>query len=398
MSTQEAAGTAVQGQLKASARWADGLTRAKRSIPFAARARLWLGIAAAALALSAVALLVRGVNPGIDFHGGTQLMLVDVQETNTGEVLTAVRRHADLPDVQVSQINQADFAIRTVRLSAQEIDELSAGLQAAFDITDEHVVVTNLGAWWGGAETRTALIGAVITVLLAGLVIALYLKSWRMGLSALVGLVCDVVIVLGLFALFGWEFTMGSLVALLLVMVFSLADKLVMFDKVREFTHDALTQFQATYAEKAVLGLNQMVTRSLSLAGIVILPLLAVVIVAFLPSGPLALRGPALVLLFGLTIALFSSLFVSGALFTLVTSRSLLHAQHAARVLKRRQKGGEEEGGQASGPRQDQVDSSEDSRQADVPVTATALAPGGHRGTSRQPKRTSKSQRSKSGK
>ena len=393
MTTQETVDAATQGKLWASTQWADDLYHGRRSIPFAKQAVRWLVIAALALLVSALALLIRGVNPGTDFHGGTQFVVSDVQGTNTGEVLAAIRSHANLPEVQVTQLNEVDFTIRTVGIPANEVETLSAGLQESLQITSEQIVATDFGPSWGSAETLTALAGTAVASVLAVLVIGLYLKSWRMGLSALVGLVFDVIVVLGILAIFGWEFTIGSLVAMLIVVVFSLADKLVILEKLREQTKDMETQFQSTYKEKATLGLNQMVTRSLSLLGVLVLPLIAVLVASFLPGGPVALRGPSLVLVLGMTTVLASSLFVTGTVSTLLTARNPVFSMHNATVLKRREKQGKEENKETSS--QSQLAAEVKSDEVNGSLTAAHLRPGGHRGTSQQPKRTSKAQRAK---
>ena len=157
-----------------------------------------------------------------------------------------------------------------------------------------------------------------------------------MALAAMVALVHDVVITVGIYALVGFEVTPATIIGVLTILGFSLYDTVVVFDKVKENTRGILGQSRMTYSEAANLALNQTFIRSVNTSIVALLPVAAILFVGVGLLGAGTLKDLALALFIGLLAGTYSSLFVATPFLCQLKERQPNIKALQARVMARR--------------------------------------------------------------
>lgn len=270
---------------------------------------------AAALVLASVLLLLRpGLNFGIDFRGGIQ---VEVAATAPAD-LSSYRAQLDglgLGEVSLQTMDgegrllvrleqqpggeaQQTAAVERLKVAVQQIDP-----GASFERTE--VVGPKVSG-----ELATAGVLAVILASIAMLVYIWVRFEWPFAVGAILTLVLDVVLTLGLFAWTGLDFSLTAIAALLTLVGYSVNDKVVVYDRMRE---NLRARRELPLREAINLSINQTLTRSLYTS-----------VTAFLAVLPLALWGGAAVasfavpMAFGIVIAAASSVFIAAPILLLL--------------------------------------------------------------------------------
>ena len=145
-------------------------------------------------------------------------------------------------------------------------------------------------------------------------VIALYLSlrfEWRMALAAIIAVLHDIIITVGVYAVTGFEVTPATVVAFLTILGYSLYDTVVVFDKVRDNTARLGTVRGDTYSSMVNRSLNQVLIRSINTSLVALLPVGSLLFVGTWVFGGLALKDFALALFVGLLTGAYSSIFVA---------------------------------------------------------------------------------------
>ncbi|HHT90188.1 MAG: protein translocase subunit SecF [Bacillota bacterium] len=260
------------------------------------------------VALSALFLLVPGLNLGVDFTGGTILERQTAQNVTTA----AVRRVLDgaVPEVDLSgavvQIldlpNQ--FVVRTRELSNADIIRIDQAFQNEFGSLVE-LRTDVVGPVIGRELVRNALIAIAVSAL-GILAYVSWRFEYRFAAVAVACLLHDVLIVLGFFAITGREVNSPFVAAALTVLGYSINNTIVVFDRVRENLRSKKKQ---SGEELVNQSLNQTLTRSLNTSITTLL-----VIVMLVIFGGSAIGDFAVALLFGVLLGTYSSLFVAAPL------------------------------------------------------------------------------------
>ncbi len=155
-----------------------------------------------------------------------------------------------------------------------------------------------------------ALLGLGVFLVLVVLFIWAYFREWKMSVGAIVALVHDLIITVGVYALSGFEVTPATVTGILTILGFSLYDTVVVFDKVRENTKN-LARTRQTYAEAANLAVNQTLVRSINTSIVALLPVGALLYVGVVSLGSGALKDLALALFVGMAAGAYSSIFIA---------------------------------------------------------------------------------------
>ncbi len=140
---------------------------------------------------------------------------------------------------------------------------------------------------------------------------AVYFRTWKMAVAGLVALLHDLVITVGIYALFGFEITPSSMIGFLTILGYSLYDTVVVFDKVRENTAEAFLTRRITYTQAANLAVNQTLVRSINTTIVALLPIAAILVVGFTLLGPGTLLDLSLALFVGIAVGAYSSIFIA---------------------------------------------------------------------------------------
>ena len=179
--------------------------------------------------------------------------------------------------------------------------------------------VNAVSASWGSEITKKA-VRALVFFFIA---IALYISirfEWRMAVGAILAVVHDVFISVGIYSVFGFQVTPETVVAFLTILGFSLYDTIVVFDKVHENTK-RLTGGRRTYADIVNLSMNQTLMRSLNTSLAAVLPVLSLLVVGSWIMGAVALQDFAVALLVGLITGSYSSIFVATPILAVLKER-----------------------------------------------------------------------------
>ncbi|HIF0140551.1 TPA: protein translocase subunit SecF, partial [Legionella anisa] len=254
--------------------------------------------------LSIGALMIHGLKWGLDFTGGTQI-----------EVSYASA--ADLPSIRES-LNKAGFKEAQV-VSYGTSKDVLISIAPREDKAQARLVDQVMSALPGAVKQRVDFVGpqvgqelatkgalAVLVSLLATMIYIAMRFEYRLAVSSAVALVHDPVLILGIFAFFGFEFDLKALAGLLAVIGYSLNDTIVVFDRVRE---NFIKVRRSSPIEIMNISINQTLSRTIMTSVLT----LFVVLALFIYGGE-AIRGFSLALIIGIVIGTYSSIYVAGAL------------------------------------------------------------------------------------
>jgi preprotein translocase subunit SecF len=284
----------------------------KRSIDFIKRQKTWYALSGLLIALALVGIFVKGLNFGIEFSGGSEFRVQGVSSSEGyEEKAQAAISQAGIGGNVVSTIVGQDTVRVQSEAAAGRTDEAQAALAKQFGVKVGSVSASLIGPSWGQSVSQQAIRGLVVFLILVTIVMALYFRTWKMAVSGLVALLHDLVITVGIYALFGFEITPSSMIGFLTILGYSLYDTVVVFDKVRENTTDALRTKRVTYSAAANLAVNQTLVRSINTTVVALLPIAAVLVVGFTLLGPGTLLDLSLALFIGIAVGAYSSIFIA---------------------------------------------------------------------------------------
>ena len=267
----------------------------------------WLGVSAAALALAVLGIVTQGLNLGVEFTGGRQLDYSVTNDVTIEEARTAVA-DAGFPEAVVQTADTpADFTVRTGEISNEEeqrIEDELAAVGGAVDKIDDQ----QIGASLGEELRNNALIAFGVAFLAQLLYLAIRFK-WTFGVSAVIAMAHDVVLVVGLFAWLEKPIDGIFLAAAMTIVGLSVNDTVVVFDRVRERWFGSKPE--ETFNDLANKAAVETVPRTVNtgLGAMFILAALAIL-------GGDSLRDFAIALLVGLVVGTYSSVFLATPILT----------------------------------------------------------------------------------
>ena len=277
-------------------------------IDFMGKRKLAMVFSAIVLVVALGALFMRGLSLGIDFTGGT-LIELGYEEDADIPAIRAVLEQGGYGDSSVQQFGTArDVLIRLAQReegsSSRVSNEVFGLLSNAVDGMVELRRVEFVGPQVGEELTEDGAL-AVLVALMAILVYVALRFEWRFAVGSVIALVHDVVFTVGLFALLQIEFDLPVLAAVLAVIGYSLNDTIVVYDRVRE---NFRKMRKGTPTEIINISLNQTLSRTLVTSMTTVLVLLAL----FFLGGEI-IHGFAFALLVGVLIGTYSSIYVASS-------------------------------------------------------------------------------------
>jgi preprotein translocase subunit SecF len=305
---------------------ASGLTRfgndlytGERSVPFIGLRRVWLAIGVALMVIAIAVPFVRGggnpaegFNFGIEFRGGSQFQVSQAESTDPVVAEEAVHSVVEDAVVHVTTVGEDGVRVQTDQLTNPQTQEVAAALKTAYDTTE--VTSSFIGPTWGADITRQALLGLGVFLALALILMAIYFRTWKMSMAAILSLLHDLVITVGVYAATGFEITPAAVIGFLTILGFSLYDTVVVFDKIRENTSELGDDATRTFGETVNLAVNQTLVRSINTGVVAALPVAAILFLGSFVLGADTMRDISLALLLGTLIVNYSTPFVASSL------------------------------------------------------------------------------------
>lgn len=284
------------------------LYRGEVSYDFVGRKKLWYTISGLILILAAVGLFGRGLNLGIEFRGGAEFQVVSSVPGVDRAKAAAERVGIDNPIV--TQLGNGTVRVQTPELDETSRNSLVKELASEFSVAETEVRVQIVGPSWGSDITAKAVNALLVFLVLVSLFLAVAFE-WRMAIAALIALLHDVVITVGIYALTGFEVTPATVIGVLTILGFSLYDTVVVFDKVKENTRNITRQNRFSYSAAANLALNQTLVRSINTSIVALLPVTALLVIGAGVLGAGTLRDLSLALFVGMLAGTYSSIAIA---------------------------------------------------------------------------------------
>ena len=321
------------------ATWGNELYTGKRSYPFVGKRKMWFAIAGLLVILSILVPVVKGgFNLGIEFRGGSQFVVTSVANATQQPGIDALASVVPESVAHVSTVGDSGVRVQTDQLTPAETLEVAAALAAAYDVPEDEVTSSFIGPVWGADVTKQTIQGLVVFLLLAALGMALYFRTWKMSLAAIVALMADLIITVGIYAATGFELTPAAVIGILTILAYSLYDTVVVFDKIRENTTEDAVKSKHTFAESTNLAVNQTLVRSINTSVVAALPVAAILFFGSFVLGADTLRDISLALFIGILVGTWSTVFLAAPMYSQFREREKAIKIHDQQVLAAREK------------------------------------------------------------
>ena len=279
------------------------------SFDFIGNRRRWYSISAIFILLSIGALVIQGLHLGIEFKGGSSYT-VNKSGISIEQARSSVSGAGIPGEIIVQKIGNDKVRIQTGALTAEQSKAVESSLTKTFGVTLESIDTQLVGPSWGKEITKKALYGLFAFLIAIMLFLAMAFEP-KMAISAIVAVVHDVFITVGIYALVGFDVTPATVIGFLTILGYSLYDTVVVFDKVRENTKSVAAVGKVTYSQAANLAVNQTIVRSANTSLIALLPVGSILFVGAGLLGAGTLKDLSLALFIGLAVGTYSSIFIA---------------------------------------------------------------------------------------
>ena len=289
------------------------LVKSETVFDFFKRGKVWLGLSSVMVVVAFVSFLAQGLNYGIDFKGGTTLRTDSVQLVDVSEY-RAVIAPLELGEVTITEVFDPTFAadqnVATVVIQAQIGEEsvsnnTISSVQDALSKLDPNITfpaVESVGPTVSGELIQSAVLAVILAI--GAVLIYIWLRfEWQFALGAVVALVHDVVLTIGIFSELNIRFDLAIIAALLTIVGYSLNDTVVVFDRVRE----NLRKYKSKELKEVLnLSINETLSRTFMTSFTTLLALISLYVL-----GGDVIRGFVFAMIWGVIVGTYSSIFVA---------------------------------------------------------------------------------------
>ncbi len=291
------------------------LVKQNTNFDFFSRWKLWLGISGLMVVVAFASFLLQGLNFGIDFRGGTTIRTESPQPVTISEYRDAMAP-LGLGDITITEVFDPQFRedqnVAMVRIQAQDGEEAvttemieaveGALVQVRPDI--KFISVESVGPKVSGELINTAIIAVVLAI--GAVLIYIWLRfEWQFAAGAVLALVHDVVLTIGVFSELQIRFDLAIIAALLTIVGYSLNDTVVVFDRVRE----NLRKYKKRPLNEVLnMSINETLSRTFMTSVTTLLALIALFVL-----GGDVIRGFVFAMIWGVIVGTYSSIFVATA-------------------------------------------------------------------------------------
>ncbi len=282
--------------------------------------KLWFAISGIAIALGLIFMAINGLNFGIDFTGGTSIQVNIGKAFDISEVRSIIDKYDKEAIVTYAGQNNDIALVKTkVAMDVAAQGEIIKGFQDKFGVEQTNIEFQTIGATIGGELTRQAL----IALLLANLGILVYISirfEWKFGISAIIALLHDVLIMLAVYSVTQIAINASFIAAILTIVGYSINDTIVVFDRIRENKKhlkkvDHNTLINQSISETIARSINTSVTTLITVLTLYIL-------------GVPAIKDFALPLVVGILAGTYSSIFIASPVWVMLDKKLKLRGAH----------------------------------------------------------------------
>lgn len=282
------------------------------AIDFYGRRLIGAVVSAILLIVTMVSLFAQGLNLGIDFEGGTSWDVPAESFTvaDADNVLKASGIDTEGSRIQLRDSEGGSFVkVQVKSITDAQAREISVLLAESAGTNVDDINVNVVSASWGSDITNKALRALIIFLVVVAIFISLRFE-WRMAVAAILAMLHDVVISVGLYSLFGFVVTPATVIAFLTILGYSLYDTIVVFDRVKE-NETRFAGVRVGYGDVINVSMNQVMMRSANTSISSILPVISLLIVGAGVLGASTLSEFAIALLIGMLTGTYSSVFIA---------------------------------------------------------------------------------------
>ena len=297
--------------------WQFGTKKERKAFKIVQKTKIWFTLSLICILIGVGFTVTKGLNFGIDFQGGTK-MVVDLGEGfNKPEVDEVVK--AIVPDAVTNEAAETQYEIKAKDLDSAKVNEVFKALQDKYNLEDEALLSQDeIGASVGKDLTRNSIIALAIACLAMLIYIAIRFKM-DYGIAAIVALVHDLLITVSVFAIFNIPVNTPFIAAILTIVGYSINDTIVIFDRIRE---NSKNMRRASAEEIADKSLTQTMSRSINTTLTTLITITAVNI--FVPT----VREFSFPLIIGIAVGAYSSIFIAAPTWVALRKRESKKVQN----------------------------------------------------------------------
>ncbi len=286
-------------------------------IPFIPHRKQFLTVSLVLVVLSIVGLVVRGLVFGIEFQGGTEIDFRDTGDITIEQMRDALTQ-ADEGSATVQTAvteGQNGFLVRSDTTDPTLANQHAAATAEKLGLTTESYTVTTIGPDWGADITRSSALAFLVAI--AAIIVYVSVRyEFKMSITAVVALIHDLVITLGIYAWFQIPISPNVVAALLTIMGYSLYDTVVEFNRMDENAKQLHDGVHRTYYQICNFSINEVIVRSINTTIVTIVP-----VVCMLLMGGATLKDFAFAMLVGELLGTYSSFAVASPLLAMWKTR-----------------------------------------------------------------------------
>ena len=288
-----------------------------REIPFIQHRRQLLALSVVLIVLAVVGLVVRGLVFGIEFQGGTEIDFTGTGDISISEMRDALTEAGENdPTVQTTVSDgENGFLVRSETTDPEVANNHAAKAAESLGLTEDNYTVTTIGPDWGADVTRSSAIAFVVAIALIIAYVSIRYE-FKMSITAIVALLHDLVITLGVYAWTQTAITPNVVAALLTIMGYSLYDTVVEFNRVNENAKQLHDGVHRTYHQITNFSINEVIVRTINTTITTLVP-----VIAMLVLGGSTLKDFAFAILVGEILGTYSSFAVASPLLSMWKTR-----------------------------------------------------------------------------
>lgn len=274
------------------------------------KTKIWFGLSFLVFAIAIGFIAFRGLNVGIDFKGGTQVVIEFGKEFDKAEVDTIVNKYAE--GVVTNTLEKTQIEIRAKELDSTKVSELVNELKEKYkEDKIELLTEDTIGASVGNELTKNSLIALAVAIL-GILVYVSFRFELDYAVASIIALLHDVLITISVYAIFNVPMNTPFIAAILTIIGYSINDTIVIFDRIRENNKHFRSMDNAEIANRSI---TQTLARSINTTLTTLITILAVYILV--PS----VREFAFPLTIGIATGAYSSIFIASPVWVMFRKR-----------------------------------------------------------------------------